>query len=78
MRIRRKYMDGFGKKAGDGHKNVLSTQIYINMEQALFSGNSNEYHVKAVSTVDEAMKLVEVGFEYVTEIDGMKLFRKRK
>jgi uncharacterized protein (DUF2461 family) len=26
----------------------------------------------------ERKKLVEAGFEYVTEVDGVKLFRKRK
>jgi hypothetical protein len=29
-------------------------------------------------TLNDAQKLVEAGFEYVTEIDGVKLFRKRK
>lgn len=29
-------------------------------------------------TIEEACKLLEVGFEYVTDIDGVKLFRKRK
>lgn len=61
-----------------GHRSLLPTQIYINMEQVLFSGNADEYHVKAISSVEEATALVEVGFEYVTEIDGKKLFRKRK
>jgi integrase len=61
-----------------GHRSVLPTQIYINMEQAIFSGTANEYHVKAVSTVEEATALLGVGFEYVTEIEGKKLFRKRK
>jgi len=28
--------------------------------------------------VDDAKGLVEDGFDYVTDIDGMKLFRKRK
>lgn len=31
-----------------------------------------------VKTVDDARKLIEAGFDYVTEIDGVKLFRKRK
>jgi integrase len=61
-----------------GHRSILSTQIYVNMEKMLFSGNANEYHVKAVSTVEEATALIKVGFEYVTEIDNKKLFRKRK
>ena len=29
-------------------------------------------------TVGDATTLVENGFEYVTDIEGMKLFRKRK
>jgi len=29
-------------------------------------------------TVEEAKKLVEEGFEYVCEVEGTKLFRKRK
>lgn len=39
---------------------------------------NDQYEVKLASTVEEAVKLVEVGFEYVTEMDGKKLFRKRK
>jgi hypothetical protein len=39
---------------------------------------SDEYCCKVAKTVDEASQLVEAGYEYVTEIDGSKLFRKRK
>jgi hypothetical protein len=60
-----------------GHKSILNTQLYINLEQAIFEFN-DQYEVKLASTVDEAGKLVEVGFEYITEMDGKKLFRKRK
>ena len=48
------------------HKSLQSTQIYINMEQALFSTSSNEYHVKIAESVEQAMALIEVGFEYIT------------
>jgi hypothetical protein len=34
--------------------------------------------VKVAETVDEAVKLGEAGFEYFTEMDDKKLFRKRK
>lgn len=61
-----------------GHKSVLTTQIYVNLEKMAFGEGSNEYIVKVATTVDEACKLLEVGFEYVTEVDGQKLFRKRK
>jgi hypothetical protein len=48
------------------------------MEQALFNANNNDFCVKVAVTVDECCALVEVGFEYVTEMDGKKNFRKRK
>jgi integrase len=61
-----------------GHRSWSSTQIYVNMEKVLFSAKADDFHVKAVDTVEEAMALIAVGFEYVTEIEGKKLFRKRK
>ena len=60
-----------------GHKSVLNTQIYVNLEQAIFDVNE-DCDVKVAETLDEACKLLEVGFEYVTDMDGKKLFRKRK
>jgi len=36
------------------------------------------YICEIASTVKEAKKLVEVGFEYVCEIEGDQLFRKVK
>jgi len=58
----------------------MSTQIYINMEQALYSGSANEYHTKIALNPEEACKLIEVGFDYITGeySDGGKIFRKRK
>jgi integrase/recombinase XerD len=61
-----------------GHKNIQNTLIYITIENALFTEANDEFHVRTAKTVEEACKLVEVGFEYVTEIDGIKIFRKRK
>lgn len=37
-----------------------------------------EYTSATANTIEDEQKLVEAGFEYVTEIDGVKLFRKRK
>jgi len=39
---------------------------------------TDEYVAKVAKTLDEACQLVEAGFEYVTEMDGAKIFRKRK
>lgn len=44
----------------------------------LISFESDEYASAVAKNLEEARKLVEVGFEYVTEVEGCKLFRKRK
>ena len=62
-----------------GHKSLDSTLIYINIEKALFnSGQPEEFHVKTAQTPEEIKALLEVGFEYVCEKDGILFFRKRK
>jgi hypothetical protein len=38
----------------------------------------DDYVCKVARTVEEAKALVEGGFDYVTDVDGMKLFKKRK
>jgi len=70
--------DAYHVKKILGHKRLQSTEIYINLEQAVFKEESDEFYVKAVKTLDEACKLIEVGFEYVTDMEGYKVFRKRK
>ncbi|MEM2755842.1 MAG: site-specific integrase, partial [Candidatus Bathyarchaeia archaeon] len=61
-----------------GHKNIQNTMIYINIERALFQTPKDEFYCKTASTIDEASKLIEAGFEYVTTFNGIMLFRKRK
>jgi integrase len=61
------------------HKDMKCTMRYIHLERILYQKSDNdEWTVRAVKTVEEASELVKVGFEYVTEIEGFKLFRKRK
>ncbi len=62
-------------KALLGHKDLRTTLRYTQLLEAL---NNDEYHAKAAKNMTEAMQLIENGFEYVTEMDGIKLFRKRK
>ena len=45
---------------------MQSTEIYINIEQALFNMSSDEFHVKVAHNVEEAAEIIEVGFEFVT------------
>lgn len=61
-----------------GHRSIDSTMVYLNVEKSLYLGQSQEFHVKTAKTAEEATKLIEVGFEYVTEMDNLKIFRKRK
>jgi integrase len=61
-----------------GHKSILSTDRYITIEQAIFNDVNDEFHVKTAANIEEACRLLEVGFEYVTDMEGKKLFRKRK
>ena len=57
-----------------GHKKIETTLIYTQ----LIGFKEEEYVCKTASSLEEAKKLIEEGFEYVTEMDGIKLFRKRK
>jgi len=61
-----------------GHKCSLSTDIYINIEKAIFNEYDNEFHVKVAETLEEACKLLEVGFRYECDMEGKKIFKKRK
>lgn len=39
---------------------------------------SDEYTVRVTEIVQEARKLLEAGFEYVTDMNGFKIFQKRR
>lgn len=57
-----------------GHRNIKNTLIYTH----LVNFENDQYVCKVASNVEEAKKLVEQGFEYVVDVDNMKLFRVRK
>lgn len=61
-----------------GHKNINNTLRYVQLERTLFMGQNDKFHVKVAKSLEEACKLIETGFEYVTDMNGTKLFRKRK
>jgi hypothetical protein len=46
--------------------------------KAIFNEADDEFHVKVAESLEEACRLLEVGFEYVMDMDGKKLFGKRK
>jgi integrase len=58
-----------------GHRSLKSTLRYtqlVNLPQ------NEEFICKTAKTVEEAAELIESGFEYVTDLCSVKLFRKRK
>jgi integrase len=57
-----------------GHRRLENTLIYTH----LIDFRDEEYIVRVARKVKEACQLIEAGFEYVTEIGGAKLFKKRK
>jgi integrase len=61
-----------------GHKSIRNTELYINIEQAIFQAETDEFTVKVAEKPEEIKALLEVGFEYVCEKDGLMFFRKRK
>jgi integrase len=61
-----------------GHKNIASTMIYINLENALYLEQNDEFVCKVAKTPDEAIKLIETGFTKADEIDGLHIYKKRK
>ena len=57
-----------------GHRDIKTTLIYTQ----IIHFENDDYHSAVAKTIEEARNLIEAGFEYVTEFDGVKLFRKRK
>jgi integrase len=57
-----------------GHKNITNTLIYTQ----LVNFDEEEYVSKVAWNLEEACRLVEAGYEYVCEMEGAKIFRRRK
>ena len=57
-----------------GHEKLTTTQLYMH----LVNLDSDEWTCRAATTKEEAISLIEGGFQYVTDIDNVKLFKKRK
>ena len=58
-----------------GHTNINNTLVYTHL--VCFS-DDEEYYSATAKSVSEAQKLIEQGFDFVCDIDAVKLFRKRK
>jgi integrase len=57
-----------------GHRRIESTLVYTHLVN--FEGD--EYHIKTAKNLKEDEELLKAGFEYVTDRDTIKIYRKRK
>ena len=57
---------------------MKSTEIYITTERTIFEPSSDEYTVKVAKESEEIKGLLEVGFKYICEKEGLIFLRKRK
>jgi len=57
-----------------GHRSITSTLIYTH----LVNFEADEYHTATAKSLKEDEELLQAGFEYVTERDEIKIYRKRK
>jgi len=58
-----------------GHRSISNTIKYTHLVDWK---DSEQYVAKAARTLEDATSLIESGFDFVTDLDGIKLFRKRK
>ena len=61
-----------------GHRKIESTLKYVQLEQALFDKDADSFTCRVAKTPEIIKELIEAGFDYVTEKDGLIYFRKRK
>jgi len=61
-----------------GHRNINNTLIYIQLEEALFKQETDDFICKVASTAEDAKILIEAGYEYVCDFNVDKLFLKRQ
>ena len=57
-----------------GHKKIESTMKYTQLIQF----EEDEFDVATATSIEEAKELLAVGFNYITEKNGIMLFRKPK
>ncbi len=58
-----------------GHKNIKNTLLYVQLEEALFQGES-EYVSKVAKTEKDVCNLVETVFEYFTDFQDAKILER--
>ena len=68
------YNDPFEVQYRAGHTQMSTTQLYIRREHSM----NREYVSKVTRTVEEAQEAIEQGFQYITDVEDVKLWQKPK
>ena len=61
-----------------GHKTTRCTEIYINLESALFLQNNDDWVCKVAHNEQEAIQLIEAGFAFVNNLGENAFYKRRK
>lgn len=62
-----------------GHKTTRCTEIYINLESALFLSNTDEWTTLVTHNLEEETKAINAGFQLVRSVnETTAIYRKRK
>jgi hypothetical protein len=59
-------------------KSISNTEKHAHWNRRLYNEKSDRYHFAVISTFEQVVKLIENGYEFVTDMEGMKMFRKPK
>jgi len=60
------------------HKRIDTTLLYIQLAEVIFDESTDEFTVRVASKPEEITELLEVGFEFVCQKDGLLYLKKRK
>ena len=61
-----------------GHRRIETTMLYIQLAETIFKESTDEFTVRVASKPEDIKQLLEVGFEFVCQKDGLAYFKKRK
>jgi len=61
-----------------GHKTLDVILLCLQIETVLFKSETENFIVKVTKNPEEIQALLEVGFEFVCQKEGLMFFRKRK
>ena len=61
-----------------GHRKIETTLLYVQLAEVIFKEIPDGFTVRVARKPEDIQALLEIGFEYVCEKDGLLYFRKRK